>query len=258
MSSKSYRLREFINPVDRHSLIVETSGGLSLGPLPGLEHYSKAVTPILPKVDGVVTSPGQARKLSGRTRQDAALLVRADWTNALRAPGFVLPPETIRHVPLLAPEDALGLGASALVQSFLLGHEEEIEAGCLRLAVQAAIEGSRIGMPLLVDVSPIGPRVVFYRKAIELGVSYALESGADGVAIPWPGGESFETILRMAAGTPTWIKPSSLGQAGEELASALQLGGTGLWLAEEIFSRPAMGELLDAFRLQLHPLAKAG
>jgi len=252
LNSKSYRLGEFIHPGDGRSLIVEASSGLSLGPLPGLEDFSGAVFPVLPLVDGIVASPGQARRLSGRSREDAALLVRADWSNALRGPDFTLPPETISHLPLLTPQDALDIGASGMVIFFLLGHEEEIEAGCLNLTVQTALAGARIGMPLIVDVQPIGPRVVLREKAIELGVSYALEGGADGVTVPWPGVQSFETILKMAAGTPVWLKPSSLEDAESELAACRELGGTGLWLGERVFDRPDPARLLQTFNASLH------
>jgi DhnA family fructose-bisphosphate aldolase class Ia len=252
MNSKSYRLQEFVNPNDHHSLIVETSGGLSLGPLAGLEHFTNAVKPILSLLDGIVSSPGQASKLSGRTHQDAALLVRADWSNAFRGSDFVLPAETISHIPLLTSQDALDLGASALVSYFLLGHEEEIEAGCLHYVVQTALAGTQVGMPLIVDVQPIGPRVVLRKKAIELGVSYALEGGADGVTVPWPGQESFETIITMAAGMPVWVKPTTLKDANIELTAALELGGTGLWLGERIFSQPDPTKLLESFGAKLH------
>jgi DhnA family fructose-bisphosphate aldolase class Ia len=237
MNYKSYRLKEFVNPATGRSLIVETSAGLTLGPVPGLEKFSEAVLPILPLVEGVVASPGQARALSGRTREHAALLVRADWTNALRGQDFVLPPETVKHIPLLTPQDALDLSASAMVLYFLLGHEEEVEAACLRRSVQAAIEGTAVGMPLILDVQPIGPRVVLRSKAIELGVSYALEGGADGVTIPWPGEDSFKTIMIMAADMPVWIKPTSIAEAKTEMRQVIKLGGTGLWLGESFFAQ---------------------
>lgn len=252
MNSKSYRMKEIINPADQRSLIVETSAGLTHGPVSGLERYSVAVLPILPLIDGMVCSPGQARKLSGRTRQDAGLLVRADWTNALRGPDFVLPPETTKHIPLLTPKDALDLGASALVLTFLLGHEEQVEAECLRRTVQSALEGAAIGLPLILDVQPVGPRVVLFKKAVELGVSYALEGGADGVAIPWPGGESFETILAMAGDGSIWVKPSSLENAEAELLQALELGGAGLWLDEAIFAEDDPIQLLTKFDVLVH------
>lgn len=253
MESKTYRLKEFIHPGDERSLIVDASAGLSLGPLPGLEQFAPAVEEVMPHIDGLVASPGQAGKLTGRTREDAALLVRADWTNALRDKDFVLPPETISHIPLLTPMDALDLGASAVVIYFLLGFEEQIEAGCLRSTVQLALEGSKVGMPLIVDVQAIGPRVVLMGKAIELGVSYALEGGADGVTVPWPGRESFNTILAMAAGLPVWIKPTTLENSEAELGDALQMGGTGLWIDHQLFAAADINQLLDIISAQVHP-----
>ena len=108
VDSKLYRLRELIDPLDGRSLVVDTSSGLSLGPLSGLEHFSEAVTPILPWADGIVTSPGQARKLHGRQRTDAALLVNGDWTNAFRGREFVLPKATVNAAP--SGEAALSAG----------------------------------------------------------------------------------------------------------------------------------------------------
>ena len=236
MNHKKYRMQEVINPTTGRSLVVDTSNGLSLGPLPGLEYFSEAVSSILPWVDGIVTSPGQSRSLVSRTRKDAALLVSGDWTNAFRAGDFVLPPEKINYIPLLSAADALDLGANALVTHFLLGHEETIDAQCLRRVVTLALEGMAAGMPLIVNVHPIGPRVVLRPKAIELGVSYALEGGADGIVIPWPGKPSFAAIKTMAAEVPVWIKPETIDAQAPELAEMLALGAMGLWVDERLFA----------------------
>ncbi len=236
MNSKQYRLNELLNSSDGHSLVLDTSNGLVLGVLPGLEHFEESVRPLLPFLDGIVTSPGQARKLGTRTRQEAALLIRADWTNALRGTDFVLPPEMIQYIPLLNPADALDLGANALVMHFILGHEEEIEARCIQEVVNLALDGLKIGMPLLVDVQPVGPRIVLMKKAIELGVSYALEGGADGIIIPWPEAQSFKTIQAMCSGLPVWVRTVSLESNQPILAEALQLGAVGFWLDEGIFA----------------------
>jgi DhnA family fructose-bisphosphate aldolase class Ia len=252
MNNKLYRMSDLLNPADRHSLVVDTSKGLVLGALPGLEHFEEAVRLLLPILDGIVTSPGQARKLGSRTRQEAALLIRADWTNALRGEDFVLPPETIQYIPLLNPSDALDLGANALVMYFILGHEEEIETQCLKTMVNLALEGLNVGMPLLVDVQPIGPRVVLLNKAIELGVSYAIEGGADGIIVPWPGPQSFKTIQAMSNGLPVWVQPSSLELDNPELAEAQQLGAVGFWLDERIFAIDDPAGVLQAFRAMLH------
>lgn len=252
MNTKSYRMSDLLNPADRRSLVVDTSKGLMLGSLAGLEHFEDAVRPLLPFLDGIVTSPGQTRKLGLRTRQDAALLVRADWTNALRAKDFVLPPETIQYIPLLNPSDALELGANAMVMYFILGHEEEIETHCMQRVVNLALEGLNLGMPLIVDVQPIGPRVVLPNKAIELGVSYAIEGGADGIAVPWPGALSFKTIQAMCSDLLVWVKPGSLGMDMPELDEALQLGAAGFWLDERIFAISDPAAILQAYQAKVH------
>ena len=249
MDSKIYRLREFINPADGKSLMVDASAGLSLGPLPGLEQFGKDVEPTLKLLDGLVAGPGQVRKLSMRTRTEAALLLRIDWTNALRGSDFVLPPETIGHIPLLEPQGALDLGASGMVMNFLLGHTEDIEAGCLYMTVQWALAGSQIGIPLVVDVQPIGPRVVLQNKAIE--------SGADGIAIPWPGAESFQRIMTMATGVPVWVKPSELDATKKDLEEPLDQGAAGLWLDEKVFAQPDRLEMLAELRSLVHPVPAA-
>lgn len=255
MESKSYRLREFVVPTSSlgaRSLVVDASAGLILGALTGLENFTEAIAPILPLADGVVVSPGQARHLTQRTKAEAALLVRADWTNALRGPDFVLPPETIKHLTLLDPSDALDLGASALVAYFLLGFEEQVEADCLKTTVHLALQGSQAGLPLIVDVQPKGSRVVLPNKAIELGTSYAIEGGADGVVVPWPGTDSLRTIVKMAADLPVWIKPSTLDGAVSELEEALSLGATGCWLDERLFTLKDSAAAVKSFRNVLY------
>lgn len=252
MNNKQYRLRELLNPVDGHSLVADTSNGLVLGTLPGLEHFSEAIHPLLPLLDGIVTSPGQARNLGARTQQEAALLVRADWSNALRGDDFVLPPENIHYIPLVDPSDALDLGANALVMHFILGHAEEIEFKCLQRVVNLALDGASLGMPLIVEVQPIGPRVVLRNKAIELGVSYALEGGADGIVIPWPGTKSFETIHAMSSGLPVWVKPGSLEADSAELADALRMGAVGFWLDERLFAAANPAAKLQVLQAMVH------
>jgi DhnA family fructose-bisphosphate aldolase class Ia len=147
MNNKQYRMNELLDPANGRSLVFDTSNGLVFGALPGLEHFEETIRPLLRLLDGIVTSPGQARKLGSRTSQDAALLVRADWSNALRGEAFVLPPETIQYVPVLNAAEALDLGANALVMRFILGHEEEIEARCMQRLVNLALEGLNLGMP---------------------------------------------------------------------------------------------------------------
>ena len=255
MDGKLYRLREFIRAEDGHSLIVDTSAGLSLGALPGLEDFGAAARSVLSIVDGLVCSPGQLRRIPDRSRGEASLLVRLDWTNTLRGPDFVLPPATVQRLPLLTAQDALDLGATAMVGSFLLGYEEEVEATCLRHTVQWSLDGNAVGLPLIVEVRAGGPRVAIPAKAIELGTSYALEGGADAIVVPYPGRKSLESIAAFVS-VPWWIKPSHFENATAELEEALGLGGTGLWLDHTVFAFPEASMALQPFATRLHQPVK--
>lgn len=238
MNNLDYRMKEFLPDAGRHALLLDASAGLSLGALPGLEDFGNDLRPVLPHLDGLVCSPGQIRRMGNRTRTDAALLVRMDWTNTLRGTAFPLPPETATRVSILEAVDALELAASGMVLSFLLGYEEALEAACLKATVQLAITGKEMGLPLLVEVCPSGPRVLLPGKAVELGASYALESGADVVIVPHPGIDSLKTIASMLS-VPWLLKPTSAGSSVEEWEAALQLGASGLWL-DHTWLEPAM------------------
>jgi DhnA family fructose-bisphosphate aldolase class Ia len=244
MNGKLFRLQEFLRPQNASHLIVDASAGLSLGALAGLLDFAQGVLPLLPLADGLVCSPGQLRRLGHRTREQASLLVRMDWNNTLRGSDFIMPPAAAHRVPILTPEDARDLGAAAMVCTFLLGYEEEIEAASLRSAVQWAMEGNALGLPLVVEVQATGPRVSIPDKAVELGASYALESGADVIAIPYPGRKSLETIAAFVS-VPWLVKPSDIAQVSAEAAEALDLGGAGIWLDHRLFALPNPRTVLE-------------
>jgi len=257
MNGIEYRLREIIRPQDGRSLIVDTSSGLALGALPGLENFEQGVHPALALVDGLVCSPGQLRRFLKLRRDAASLLVRVDWTNTLRGEGFVLPSTDPHRVAILSAQDALELGAVAMVGTFLLGYEEEIEASCMRSMVEWAMGGKAIGMPLIVEVRTTGPHIALPGKAIELGASFALEGGADGIIIPYPGTRSLETIAAFVS-VPWLLRPTGLDTATTELKEALGLGATGLFLDHRVFGIAEPATTLTSFKAMLHQPASVG
>jgi DhnA family fructose-bisphosphate aldolase class Ia len=251
MSGIVFRMNEFIDKSDQRSLIIDTSAGMALGPLPGLEDYSQAVRPLLSLADGVVCSPGQMRRLTNATRQDAGLLMRMDWTNTMRSADFVLPPEHARNFSIFSAQDALDFGATGMVISFLLGYEEEIEAACLKATVTLGLAGKDLGLPLVVEVRTSGPRVSLPGKAVELGASYALEGGADVIVVPYPGSASLKTIAEMVS-VPWLVKPAGLEQAAEQMAEAITNGAAGVWLDHTLFVQPDPAAVLTMLGNQLH------
>jgi hypothetical protein len=216
------------------SLIVDASACLSLGALKGLENFSISVRPILNLVEGLVCSPGQVCKLDALQKTDASLLVRMDWNNTLRGRDFVLPCNHPYQIPILTAQDARDIGASAMVTTFLLGYEEEIEALCLKSTVQLALEGKKIGLPLLVEVQTTGDRILLPGKAVELGASY-------------PGSNSLQTIGKFVS-VPWLLKPTSLDHAAPEMQEALSAGASGLWLDHSLFASQNIQAALKEYR----------
>ena len=56
----------------------------------------------------------------------------------------------------------------------------------------------------------------------------------------------------MAAGLPVWIKPTQFEAVEAELGDALQMGGTGLWLDQQLFAAGDPSELLAIIGAQVH------
>jgi len=251
MNGTMFRLKEFIHASDTRSLIIDTSAGAVLGALPGLEDFQAGVQPVLPLADGLVCSAGQMHRLSSRTHQDAALLMRMDWTNTLRGADFVTPPEHGNRLQLFTAQDALDFGAAGMVISFLLGYEEEIEAACLKSTVTLALTGKDLGLPLVVEVRPTGSRVSLPNKAVELGASYGLEGGADVIVVPYPGPASLKTIGAMLT-VPWLVVPTRWATASQELDEALDQGASGLWLDHSLFALPDPAGAVSRLAGQIH------
>ncbi len=58
----------------------------------------------------------------------------------------------------------------------------------------------------------------------------------------------------MAAGVPVWINPTVLEDSESELGDALQMGGTGLWLDQQLFTAQDITGTLEFMGTQIHPL----
>jgi hypothetical protein len=116
--------------------------------------------------------------------------------------------------------------------------------------VQLALSGKPLGLPLVAEVRPSGPRVAVFGKAVELGASYALEGGADVIVVPHPGAASLATLGKFIS-VPWLVKPTRLEAAAGELAEALAAGAAGLWLDQAVFSLPDAPGFLTPLR-ELH------
>jgi len=236
---KTIRISDFISAADGRALLVDMTLPGSVGATSGLEHAAEALQAINDIADGVIVNPGQAEHhaelLGGRRR--ASPLVRVDWSNVHRGPDYCLPASQFKHLFISDAEDALALGASAAVASLFLGFDDEAEARNIEGLSLLARDCYRLGLPLVVDVRPIGYKVGpgNFEESVKLGVSFMQELGADVLIIP-------ECALATCATIGGWIAVPVLLRLADipEAARAeevLKAGLCGFVLGEEIFAR---------------------
>ena len=99
MKGINYRLQEFLPNQRQCALLLDTSAGLSLGALPGLEDFAGGVEPLRRLVTGLVCSPGQVGRLASAQKEDAGLLVRMDWSNTRRCAWVSASPFSLPKMP---------------------------------------------------------------------------------------------------------------------------------------------------------------
>lgn len=190
--------------MDGRGVILEADLGSMLGGAPGLEDLNK-VREASSGADAFILSLGQVDRLLECLKGKGApsLIVRSDWTNAYRGGDYILPAVDLRYVTTVTPEDALRHGADAVAAYLIVGYDrDEDEAFNMEALASTARTCEEYGLPLLVQVLPVGGRVTDenYFDCVKLGVRQAVEVGGDLVAAPMKkDGESlFKQLVELA------------------------------------------------------------
>lgn len=246
---KTLRLAEFWQAGTK-SLLVDATLPSALGPLPGLESPSGLVERLAPRAHGLILNPGLAERYAGHFagKLGAAPLVRLDWTNLPRPADFALPPHSVQRVPLASPTDALQIGASAAVASLLLGFDEDFEAANIQAIAFMCRESVRVALPLLADVVLAGPKIEPAKRdaAIQLGVSFMVEAGTDGIIIPLPAAPALDLLLDFSP-VPLFLRvdtAADLDAGRDALGAALAAGCAGIVIGSHALADA--GPVLDA------------
>ncbi|MDZ7270471.1 MAG: hypothetical protein ONB17_02545 [candidate division KSB1 bacterium] len=251
---KTIRISDFVHAADGRALLLDTTLPGSIGAVPGLEHTAEALAEVTDIVDGLIVNPGQAEHhaefLGGRHR--ASPLVRVDWTNAFRGQDFCLPATEFRHLFISDAEDALALGASAAVASLFLGFDDEAEARNIEALSHLARECTRLALPLVVDIRPIGYKVgpSNFEESVKLGLSFMQELGADVLIIPPCSQGTCATIGGWIA-VPVLVRMEEFPEAAH-IDAFLAAGLRGFVLGEKVFARERYAERLEVLARQVH------
>ncbi|MCD6546019.1 MAG: hypothetical protein J7K69_05135 [Thermotogae bacterium] len=187
MRGKDLRWKDLFNPSSLKTFIIDISKLSELPMEP--KKLQDVFEQKLDLFDVIVANPGflekRAQFLSG-IRKSA--IMRLDWSNVHRLNANAYPLEIYepKHVLISSSEDALYLGAKAVVVSFILGFDENLETKNIEMITEVIRESLRLSMPVIVDIEPIGQKIMDenFEKACELGLTMMTEAGADCVLLP--------------------------------------------------------------------------
>lgn len=234
---KEIRLHDIIDSRDSRSLLVDLTVASSIGAQKKLEDMGKVLSEINDITDGLILNPGQvqhnAGKLGGKNR--ATPIIRLDWSNIYRDEKFCLPAVGFERIAISDPEDALSLGASAVIVSFILGLSDDEEARSVESIAQVVRTCYGLNLPVIVDLKPIGKKVSSYNydDALHLGISFMMEAGADAIIFPEIGEKSLNIIQNWIT-VPFLISSPNVPDLNT-LDYYLDHGATGFVLHENIF-----------------------
>lgn len=254
MTHSGHALREAYlwHPVSKRTIVVAVDHGLFMGPIPG----ARDLHALLPELiaggaDAIQLTPGQAvhHAAAFQGRGAPALVVRLDSTNLWRKGD--LKPDPGYWTAVASPERALQLGAHVAVCFFLYGWEDESsEASNLAQVGRWAEECAGLGLPLMVEPLPIGPRVADENDAdsVALGVRMAVEAGASLIKCNYTGTPG--SFREIAASCPVPIlarggpKAPSETEYLAQVRDIVQAGGRGLVVGRNVFQAEQPAETL--------------
>ncbi|HTY38488.1 MAG TPA: hypothetical protein VMH23_15325 [Bacteroidota bacterium] len=251
---KNIRMSDFIDSRDKRCLMLDLTLPSSVGSGPETEDISVALKRCNRTFDAVILNPGQlehhADLVGGKMR--AAPLVRIDWTNAYRDKEFCLPASAVTRVTISDGEDALRLGASAVVATFLLGFGEDLEAENIRSISLLARECYRLSLPIIADIRPIGERISAdnYMGSIKLGTSFMMEAGVDALMLPECDPDTCALICKWAT-IPVLLRLEEIPD-DEKAERHFAQGIAGIVLSENILEPEIIGERMSSLRQLVH------
>ena len=229
--STARRLSRIFAP-DGKAVIVALDHGLIDGPCDGFEEPAAVIEQVVAGgADAILTSYGIARRFEAELR-GVGLILRGDGA----ATNLGTPSDGSASTLFFTVEEALRLGADALVVTALPGSEKE-ESTLTNLA-RMTREAHRWGMPVLGEMVPggfNGDADLRGPEAVAVAARLGAELGADFIKAPYT-----ENYSKVIEGTfaPVVILGGSKGSERDTLANiaaAISCGAAGVAIGRNVF-----------------------
>lgn len=248
--------------LERRAFCLAFDHGLQLGPIDGLRDPQAVFADALATdVDGIIVTPGLLRRyaevFAGRNRPVAIL--RLDQTTMWRIGGTLGYAEG--HSRTVATvEDAVELGADAVITYYFIGHDDpELETRSVEACAAVAAAARRRGVVHIAE--PMAARNglaedVFAPAVVAMHTRMAAEIGADILKTDWTGdAASFRDVVTAAEAPVVVAGGASLGDDSRTLAmvaEVLDSGAAGILFGRNIFQARARKPLMQALQAMIH------
>lgn len=224
------RLNNIFAP-DGRTVIVALDHGLIDGPCEGFEHPGKTIAAVVAGgADAILTSYGIAEAFSEELSR-VGLIIRSDGAETNLGTS-----STGSLHRFFGPEDAVRLGADALVVTAMPGCEKE--AMTLETLAHTAAEAHQWGLPVLGEMVPggfdSGPDSRG-ADAVALAARLGAELGADFIKAPYC--ENYATVTESTF-APVVILGGAKGSETDMLTnirSAIDAGAKGVAIGRNVF-----------------------
>jgi fructose-bisphosphate aldolase / 2-amino-3,7-dideoxy-D-threo-hept-6-ulosonate synthase len=237
-TGKQIRLNRLIQAETQSAVIYAFDHGMTSPQLlPGLLHAPEQVRRgIAGGANVLMLSRGIIRQVAGEFRRDTSLALMLTASASGRPGGNVIS-------PVGSVEEALRLGADAVVVFVALGTEQEADMISYLSDVGEACE--QLGMPLIAEAEYPTTYQSLDTLASQYGVDYLLrnarmcaELGADIVKTNWTGDTNSYRYLVEATGVPVVVAGGSLvsdKELLERMEAARAAGAVGCSVGRNIF-----------------------
>lgn len=238
-SGKLIRLNRLFASDGKTVIAALDHGIAGLAPLAGLESPDDLIPALTAAgIDAVIATPGMASAFSGLFHK-VGLILRVDCgPTALTA-------DWSQNRPALDVEDAIRLGADAVIAMGIVGAEGE--AASLHALAQLAAECERWGMALVAEMLPGGfSASEVSTEQIAVAARLGAELGADVIKIRYSGsGETFRAVIHSCY-RPVILLGGSKQSPAQLTAStrdALAAGARGVAVGRNIWQSPDPGKV---------------
>ncbi len=233
---------------DGRTVIIALDHGLIDGPCQGFEHPAEVIAAVIAGgADAILTSFGIAETYAEELSR-VGLILRSDGASTNLGS-----PSTGSLSRFFGPEDALRLGADALVITALPGSDKE--AATLETLARTAAEAHRWGLPVLGEMVPggfNGDASLRGTEAVAIAARLGAELGADFIKAPY-----CDDYATVTSGTfaPVVILGGAKGDERQMLANirdAIDAGAKGVAIGRNVFQCESPTAMTQAIVAVVH------